>query len=263
MVDDVQSIWYCLCFFSKYQAHTIAIDATGTSGLVLLKALRLNVIVICNLTMSFTTEALMCQIYKLMIDNWSLGVVHIVIALHEKYAPKDLVTKIELHCDLNIITINTDNNPDMLFEELSKLKYIYNTATFKISDEALIMTVLEKAPKDHGIVFTCEQRTKGNAFKMRNLNDTMSQFFRSLHCNNANGNDKNNVGLVGADNDVCYRCSKKRHKLFQCKNKKAEEIERKGNPANAHKIQNWWRMGSGGKKKKSKEDEEDEARFYC
>eukprot|EP00957_Ditylum_brightwellii_P199259 15188930-Ditylum_brightwellii.AAC.1 len=68
-------------------------------------------------------------IYKSMTTAWPSGQSHIiVIALQEKYAPKDLVSKIELRRDLNAITMKKDEDPDRLFEKLSGLENRYNTS---------------------------------------------------------------------------------------------------------------------------------------
>eukprot|EP00957_Ditylum_brightwellii_P019016 1431520-Ditylum_brightwellii.AAC.1 len=110
--------------------------------------------------------------------NWPSGQVNvIVVLLHKKYSPKDLVSKIELRHDLNTIFIKKDEDPDHLFEKLLGLENQYNTALFQISSEDLIATVLEKAPKEHGTVLACEQQAKENMLTTSHLNEAMSQLY--------------------------------------------------------------------------------------
>eukprot|EP00957_Ditylum_brightwellii_P100012 7621679-Ditylum_brightwellii.AAC.1 len=89
--------------------------------------------------------------------------------------------------------------PSKLFEKLSGLQNRQNTVSFKIPDEDLIATVLQKAPKEYGMVLTCEQRTKGNLLTMNDLNETMSQLFRTLYGKDSSNEDNNEMGLSNTD----------------------------------------------------------------
>eukprot|EP00957_Ditylum_brightwellii_P082666 6285748-Ditylum_brightwellii.AAC.1 len=67
------------------------LDTVTTDGARASKAVKLNVIAMCNLTMAFTTESLMGLIYAAMTPAWPSGKAHVVVVLlHKKYAPKDL-----------------------------------------------------------------------------------------------------------------------------------------------------------------------------
>eukprot|EP00957_Ditylum_brightwellii_P141139 10752573-Ditylum_brightwellii.AAC.1 len=91
---------------------TIGTDNTGVKQR---KDLKLNTIVVCNSTMLFTTD-------------WPSGQANIiVVSLHEKYSPKDLISKIELHQDLNDIIMKRDEDSDCLFEKLLGPENQYNT----------------------------------------------------------------------------------------------------------------------------------------
>eukprot|EP00957_Ditylum_brightwellii_P176584 13448758-Ditylum_brightwellii.AAC.1 len=78
-----------------------------------------------------------------------------------------------------------------LFEILSGQQNMYNMESFKIPDKDLITTVLKKAPKEYGMVFTSEQRTKGNLLNHKDINEAMSQLFRTLYEKDASNKDKN------------------------------------------------------------------------
>eukprot|EP00957_Ditylum_brightwellii_P139769 10650984-Ditylum_brightwellii.AAC.1 len=115
----------------------------------------MNAMAVCNFSMLFTTEALMGLIYKSIATNWPSGQANtIVVLLHEKYSPKDLVSKIELRCDLNSIVMKKDEDPDCLFKKLLGLENQYNTASFQIFIKDLIATVLEKVRIEYGTILT-------------------------------------------------------------------------------------------------------------
>eukprot|EP00957_Ditylum_brightwellii_P174858 13313953-Ditylum_brightwellii.AAC.1 len=123
-----------------------------------LKALKLNAIATCNLTMDFTTKALMGLIYSAMLNDWPSGLTClVVVALHEKFAPKDLISKVELRREMNAITMKKEDDPSVLFEKISSLENQFNTATFQIAKEDTIATVLEKAMSKYSVILMCEQ----------------------------------------------------------------------------------------------------------
>eukprot|EP00957_Ditylum_brightwellii_P136324 10396624-Ditylum_brightwellii.AAC.1 len=92
------------------------LDTATTDGALAAKAVKMNVVAMCNFTMAFTTEALIGVIYASMTDEWPTGKANtVVMLLHEKFVPKDLVSKIELRRQLNGISIQPwpdDADPD-------------------------------------------------------------------------------------------------------------------------------------------------------
>eukprot|EP00957_Ditylum_brightwellii_P168767 12846279-Ditylum_brightwellii.AAC.1 len=169
--------------------------------------------------MAFTTEALIGIVYASMTDEWPTGKANmVVILLHEKFAPKDLVSKIELRRHLNGISMKKEEDPSKLFEKIAALQNRYNTASYQIPMDEMIATVLEKAPKEYGTVLTVEQRTKGASLTMADLQEAMTQLFRTTHSSEVETEDKDEMGLSMTD-DRCYQCRKKGHKGYQCKKK--------------------------------------------
>eukprot|EP00957_Ditylum_brightwellii_P208978 15359734-Ditylum_brightwellii.AAC.1 len=259
------------------------LDTAMVDGARAAKVVKLNAVAMCNLTMAFTTESLMGLIYSAISPAWLSGKAHVVVVLlHEKYAPKDLVSKIELRRNLNSILMKKYEDPVKLFEKIAALQNRYNTASYQIPLDEMIATVLEKAPKEYGTVLTVEQRMKGSNLTMVDLQETMTQLFRTTHRVEDETEDKNEMGLTMAD-IKCYRCGKKGHKGYQC-NKKARE--KKGNrskekcsccgktgnstddcfddPKNAGKRPHWYRVRKGkGKRNEGDSDEEGEVNAYC
>eukprot|EP00957_Ditylum_brightwellii_P144642 11019074-Ditylum_brightwellii.AAC.1 len=156
------------------------------------RALKLNVVAVCNLMMTFTTEDLMGMIYASMTTEWLSGLVHIVVvSLHHKYAPKDLVSKIELRRELNAVVMQTEEDPKILF---------------KIRNHCM---VLKKAPKEYRSVLTVEQQPQDDELEMSHLQDAMAQLYRTLYGGDMEDNN-NKVGLTKADLE-CYSCGGKGH----------------------------------------------------
>eukprot|EP00957_Ditylum_brightwellii_P188563 14355023-Ditylum_brightwellii.AAC.1 len=81
-----------------------------------------NVISMWNFAMTFTAEGLIGIIYGAIITKWPMGkACLVVVALQKKYTPKDLVSKIEMKQELNIIAMKKAENPACLFEKISGL----------------------------------------------------------------------------------------------------------------------------------------------
>eukprot|EP00957_Ditylum_brightwellii_P127619 9732205-Ditylum_brightwellii.AAC.1 len=131
-----------------------------------------------------------------MTTDWPSGLAQkIVVALHEKFAPQDMVAKIELRRALNSVLMKKKDDTGILFEQISSLQNRYNTASFQVSMEEQIATVLVKAPTEYSIVLTCEQRQKGNALLMADLQSAMTQLYRTMYGEWKGGN--NNMPEVG------------------------------------------------------------------
>jgi hypothetical protein len=126
--------------------------------------------------MAFTTEALMGMIYKARTTDWPNGLAWMVMKqIHTKYFPKDLVPKIEIRRALNGVSMKKEDDPALLFEQISAIENKFNTVNYQIPKEDRIATVLEKDPREYGTVLTVEQRSKGNNLTLEDLCDAMSQ----------------------------------------------------------------------------------------
>eukprot|EP00957_Ditylum_brightwellii_P197188 15023413-Ditylum_brightwellii.AAC.1 len=121
----------------------------------------------------------------------------IVVALHEKFVPQDMVTKIELSHALNSVIMKKKDDPGVLFEQTSDLQNRYNTASFQVSMEEQIAMVLDKAPTEYSTVLTCEQQQKGSTLLMTDLQSAMTQLYCTLYGEWKGGNeDMPEVGLA-------------------------------------------------------------------
>eukprot|EP00957_Ditylum_brightwellii_P022933 1730681-Ditylum_brightwellii.AAC.1 len=80
-----------------------------------------------------------------------------------------MVVKIELKRALNSVVMKKRDAPGILFEQISGLQNRYTTASFQVSMEEQVATVLDKAPTEYSTVLTCEQQHKGSALSMTDL----------------------------------------------------------------------------------------------
>ena len=99
------------------------IDESTDDGKKQARAKRANKIALANLTMAFTTEALMGLIYKARTNDWPNGLAWMVMKeVHKKNFPKDLVSKIELRRELNAVSMKKEDDPAFLFEQISAIE---------------------------------------------------------------------------------------------------------------------------------------------
>jgi len=207
------------------ESEDAEIDETTDVGKKQAKAKKMNAIAMANLTMAFTTEALMGIVNKAVKTEWPSGLAYLVIdALFKKYVPQDLISMVELRKALNSVTMKKTEDPANLFEALSGIENKYNTAAYQIPQTELIATVLEKAPAEYSSVITSEQRHKGDSLQMSDLSDAMNQLWRTMYGKSDDSSKDTEIGLFNGSGDiVCYRCKKKGHKAFQCPDKNKDK----------------------------------------
>ena len=198
------------------------IDVTTADGKKQAAAKIMNAVCVANFTMAFTSEKLMGIVYKSCTSDWPGGLAHLIVQeLLNRYMPKDLISKVELRRALNAVSMKKDEDPSVLFEALSAIENKFTTATFKIQEEELFATVLEKAPQEYMSVLTCEQRKQGNALTLKDLEEAMTQLYRAMQ-GQAESESSQEIGLLSSD-VKCYWCKKMGHKAYQCPDKQNDQ----------------------------------------
>jgi hypothetical protein len=152
------------------------VDETTDAGKLIMKAKDRNARAMANLTLSFTIVS-MGFVYEAMTDAYTGGLAHLVIkALFKKFRPQDTISRVELRVMLNGIKMKKNDDPAVLFNQITSIKQMYNSSTKKIDEEDLIAVVLTKAPIEYQSLLTAEQRFKGNDLKLDDLEETMYQY---------------------------------------------------------------------------------------
>jgi hypothetical protein len=82
----------------------------------------------------------------------------VVAALKAKYSMSDdVITKVELRQMLGKVKMKKDEEPSILFKQLSAIKNRFNKPGEKIPDDDLMAAVLTAAPKEYVSILTAEQ----------------------------------------------------------------------------------------------------------
>jgi len=204
-------------------AETDVIDETTDIGKKQMKAKKANLLAMATLTTSFRTQALIGLCYKAMTSEWPGGLAwKVVDGLFEKYAPKDLISKVELRRELAAVKMGKKDDPRVLFETLAAIENKYNHAKFTIEKDELIATVLENAPMEYASVLTSEQRRRAGNLDLMHLQDAMTQLYRTMYgrvdCDTSKEVQLSSFETKGGI--VCYRCKKPGHKAYECPEKK-------------------------------------------
>ncbi len=115
------------------------LDKSTTAGKASAFALRRKTLAVANLTIALTTEGLMGLMYKAMTPAYPGGLAHLVVSyLFKKYQPQDTISRVELRMMLAGIKMKKNEDPSVLFDQISGIEARHNTATKKIDEEDLI-----------------------------------------------------------------------------------------------------------------------------
>jgi hypothetical protein len=134
------------------------------------------------------------------------------------------------------------DDPAVIFEQIDSIENWYIDGTRTIPDEELIAVVLSTAPEEYAPILIMEQRTRGNAFSLEDLESGMTVHYQKLFpregSDDCNSKDGNKIGL-SAFNGVCFKCGKTSHKANNCNQKNASGVPNKfmagGKSGNPHK----------------------------
>lgn len=198
------------------------IDENTDTGKGQADAKQKNAVAMANLTMALTGEGSMSIIYEAMnSDKWPTGLAWVVIAaLMKKFMPNDGMSSVEMRQQLDKVSMKRNDNPEVLFEQLSRIKNQFVSATVKLSEADQIAVVLGKAPKEYKSVLTNLQVVLRSGLTLEDMSTAMNLHWRSITAGEDNVIGSGNELVLSAFSGMCYKCKKPGHKTYECPLKK-------------------------------------------
>jgi hypothetical protein len=201
-------------------------DADKTKKKTQEEAIELNAITVAYLTIALeTSNKLMAIVHKSKSKDWPNGQAHLIInELFRKYAPDDMVSKVEMKRDLANLKFNIKDSPADWLEEIATIEIQY--ATF-LSEEDKLALIMDKAPSDYHIAISAEQvRQSGNTtFDIDELEKAMTQLYRLKNPKNLKNSSDMDEDEVEEESEkslagiTCYNCKKQGHFAHNCPEK--------------------------------------------
>jgi hypothetical protein len=141
-----------------------------------------------------------------------------------------------------------DDEPSIIFEHLSAIENRFNKPGQQIPDDDLIAAVLTAAPKEYvSILSTAEQRSKGVALRLMDLESAMTQHWRQTTGTLSAAEEGNEVIFLGF-NGICYNCQKPGHRANQCPKKANRNTGGRNNNNDRNFSRGGQGRGNGGNK---------------
>ena len=157
-----------------------------------IEAKKRNLTAMYYLTLAFTTEAMMGVIFTAQTAEWPSGLAYlVVVALFDKFRPKDTISRVELRMQLAKLSMKATDKPSVIFEKISSIKNKFErtltndgTAKAVIDDEEYLAAAMAAAHEKYKAIVTSVQITKGDAMALKDLEKAMNQYYRVLNGSN-------------------------------------------------------------------------------
>ena len=196
------------------------IDETTADGKATMRKIERNALAMAAFTMAFQTQKMMNLLNKSKSQEWENGKAYEVTKLlMKRYKQDDAINKAEMMKELINVKLNNEDDPGELFEELYRIKNVYETKSNVVEDDDLIPYVLSAAPAKYHAIITSEMRDKGSNLTLDDLEEAMNDQWRLTpegKKNNEDEDDKEGEMALSAFNGDCYKCGKPGHKASQC-----------------------------------------------
>ena len=180
-----------------------------------IRAGQRNDTAVAQLTMSFQTAGLFDKVNQVKTTDWPDGLAtSIVTRLKQDYQPIDRISRIEMRRKMNEVSMMNDDDPKVIFKQISTIRNHYAGLCIVVEDEDLMTSVMEKALAQYASVLVVEERVRGNALTLTHLEQPMRSQYRIFK----ERKDKTNHGellLTGFDGK-CYKCNKVGHRANKC-----------------------------------------------
>ena len=211
-----------------------ALDPKSTDEDVLLsiKVMKENDVAMAYFTLAFKSARLMRMIRGAKTLEYPYGLADLVCKTLERYyTPRDMTSKVELNIRKTKVVMKPKEHPKVLFEQMSELEEEFGV-TFTLEDQIPIL--ISAAPQVYHASIVTEQRSKGNGLSIFDLEDCMTDLFRTTYGMTNSGVDhkETEMGMAGMNkNVICHHCKKPGHTKAECYSLKNEQ-KRNGGKGN-------------------------------
>jgi hypothetical protein len=216
-------------------ADGLAADKTSTDPQVILTIaiMKENDAAMAYFTLAFKTARLMRIIRGAKTTGYPGGLADLVCkALVRYYTPRDMTSKVELNIRKTKVVMKPKEHPKVIFEQMSELEEEFRV-TFGLDDQIPIL--IGASPPVYHSMIVQEQRSKGTNLSIIDLEDCMTDLFRTTYGMHNTGivHNETEMGMAGVADMVCHHCKKKGHKKADCYSLKNEQ-KRQGNNNNGN-----------------------------
>ena len=220
-----------------------AVIPTGADGGPPRAAVRRNSVAYANLSLALNSKQLVRILVAGQTTAWPSGLAwQVVQALHRRFKPADIISKIKLWRMLNQISMSRKEDPVMLFEQLSKIE---NQFSMTVNKADAIAIVMDAAPDEYKAILNTEQQAKGDKITLQDLAESIDQQSRSLYGQRKTklitGDDGNDTEVaLAAFAGKCHNCHQVGHRVADCPHKKTRAKEQE----QAQMMQPFWQNGT-------------------
>ena len=129
------------------QAELDALDPKKVADKAGIRAGLRNDTTVAQLTMAFQTAGLLDKVNQAKTTDWPDGLAtSIVTRLKRDYQPIDRISRIEMRRKMNEVSMKNDDDPKVIFEQISTIRNHYVCSGVVVEDEYLMASVMEKDP---------------------------------------------------------------------------------------------------------------------
>ena len=158
-----------------------------------IQLIKQNDLAMAYLTLAFKSARLMRMIRGAKTVAYPYGLADLVFKGLERYfTPRDMTSKVELNIRKTKVAMKAKEHPKVLFEQMSELEEEFGV-TFELSDQIPIL--IAASPSVYHTLIVQEQRTKGSNLTVFDLEDCMTDLFRTSY-------GMQTTGIGGAETEM-------------------------------------------------------------
>jgi len=130
-----------------------------------MKKIERNDLAMAAYTMAFQKQKLMNMLNKAKTPKWENGTAYEVTKLLlKRYKQDDAIYEAEMTKELINVKLGESDDLSELFEEIYRIKNVYETKTNVVTDSVLIPFVLSATPAKYHAIITIEMRDKAETY---------------------------------------------------------------------------------------------------